>query len=156
MAPSAHVTSLQALEQFQVALCRFAAAAQNVLAGADAELRRAADWLEQQTRQWRAEVLKREELLVRAKGQLSVRRWTAGKGQGCTEQELAVARAQEALRHAEQKRDACRRWANVLPREQEECRAPAWRLGCALEADLPQAVAFLKQKLAALEAYTEG
>jgi hypothetical protein len=155
MAQSARVTSLHALEALKAALCRFASAAQNALAGVDTELSHVAEWLEQQTASWRKEVLRREELVVRAKGDLTLKKYTAGRGgfRGSTEQELALAKAQTALKHAHEKQEACRRWARILPRELEECRAPAGQLACMLDADLRQAVAYLEQKLLALEGY---
>lgn len=152
---SARVTSLQALEAFKAALARFAGTAQNALAGAETQLHRDSDWLEQQTAAWRAEVMRREELLVKAKGELTQRRYSAGQGhkRDCSEQEMAVKRAEAALQHARQKRDACRRWANLLTRELEECRTPVRHLGAVLDSDLRRAIAFLEQKLAALEKY---
>ncbi len=155
MAPSARVTSLEALETFKAALCEFATGARNALAGVETELARVTDWLEQQTAHWRREIQKREESLIRAKGELTLRRYSAGSGtkRDCTEQELAVARAQAALKHAQQKQEACRRWAVRLPRDMEDCRGPAWLLGGMLDSDVRQAIAFLGQKVTALEGY---
>ncbi|MCC6416956.1 MAG: hypothetical protein IT429_01765 [Gemmataceae bacterium] len=155
MARSARVTSLEQLEALKAALCRFTAAAQNALAGVEVDLHRVADWLDQQTDDWRRAVTRREELLVRAKGDLTLRRYSAGgdRVRDCSEQEMAVKRAEAALHHARQKLDACRRWSRTLPRELEECRGPTSQLASLLDADLRQAVAFLEQKLRALEGY---
>ncbi len=155
MARAARVTSVHALEVLKAALCRFASAAQNALAGVDVELHHAAEWLEQQTASWRREVLRREELVVRAKGDLALQKYSGGRGgfRAVTDEELALAKAQAALKHAQEKQEACRRWSRILPRELEECRAPAQQLACMLDADLRQAVAYLEQKLRALEGY---
>jgi hypothetical protein len=155
MTRSARITSLDALEAMKAALWRFASAGRNALDGVEMELHRAAEWLEQRTAYWRAEVMRCEERVVHAKGQLKLRKSSAGRGgfRDCSEQELDLRRAEAALRHAQEKQQACRRWARTLPRELEECHGPARHLGCMLEGDLRQAVGFLEQKLAALEGY---
>jgi hypothetical protein len=157
MAEGAFVTSIEALEEFKAKLSRFGVEANNALAGLDLQIRRAFEWLEEQAKFWKAEVRRRQEEVVYAKGQLMHRRamGTHGRGPGTTEQEIALEEAVRRLHEAEDKVHNCRRWAQELPQEVPECETPARQLAGMIEVELRKGVALLEQKLRSLEAYVQ-
>jgi hypothetical protein len=155
MAPSARVTSIDALAAFKADLARFGSDAANALAGLQVQVRRAFEWLEAKLGEWLSELRRRQELVTRAKLELMQQDYGRGesRGPGHTEKKIALERAVARLREAEAKVAACKHWANALPQEVIECDGPARRLAGVLESDLRQALALLEQKVQALESY---
>jgi hypothetical protein len=155
MTQAAHVTSIDALEEFRTALVKFGTEAQAALCAADLEIRRTLDGLEQQLKRWQTELRDRQEDVGRAKAELARRKWghRDGGGPGTTDQEVALKKAQQRLREAEDKIEAIRRWQRLLPREIHEYEGPARGLGGWLESNLRHTTAILASKIAALEAY---
>ncbi|MBI3462146.1 MAG: hypothetical protein HY000_03665 [Planctomycetes bacterium] len=153
---AAGVGSLDALKEFRAALCRFIKDAGDALLAVDLELRRAQEWLQlDRPRYWQAEIRRREEAVLHAKADLSRAKTTAmfGNTAGCTDQKVALRRAQARLEEAKEKLLTVRRWAMVLEREVEDFKGPSQQLSNLLEADLVAAVAQLDQSITALEAY---
>jgi len=72
-----------------------------------------------------------------------------------TEQEVALARAQQRLAYAEDKESACRRWLRDLPDAIAEYEGHAINYQSILECDLPRMMAFLDRKMDVLEAYAQ-
>lgn len=152
----AAVGSLEALKDFRAALCRFIKDAGDGLLIVELELRRAQDWLQlDRPKYWQAEIRRREETVLHAKADLSRAKTTAmfGNTAGCTDQKVALRRAQARLEEAKEKLLTVRRWAMLLEREVEDYKGPAQQLSNFLEADLARAVAELDQLITALEAY---
>jgi hypothetical protein len=151
----AHVTSIEALAAWKDSLGVFAAEGRDALVAVEMEVRRAVDWLEDQTKLWHAEVRKSEELVVQAKAELTRRKMLpiVGKHPDCTEQEKALRRAQARLEAAEAKLETCRRWQPRLRKAIEEYEGTARPLSGWLEHDLPRACAALEQRIDALERY---
>jgi hypothetical protein len=155
-ASGAGVGSLEALKDFRAALCRFIKDAGDSLLTVDLELRRALEWLHlDRPKFWQAEIRRREEAVLHAKADLSRARTTAmfGNTAGCTDQKVALRRAQARLQEAEEKLVTVRRWSMTLEREVEDYRGPSQQLSNLLEAELTAAVAQLDQLIDALEAY---
>lgn len=156
MSQSARVTSIEALKEWKEALCVFRAEALEGLCAVEMEVRRAFDWLQEQTKFWENEVRRRDEQLVQARADLVRRQMMvtpAGRTPDTTEQEKALRKAQTRLREAEEKVERARKLAPVLHRAIEEYEGPARRLANMLEADLPRASAMLDRKIDALDAY---
>jgi hypothetical protein len=155
MTQAAHVTSIEALEQLRAALVKFGTDAQAALCAADLDIRRTLDGLEQQLKRWQTELRVRQEDVVRAKAELARRKWghRDGGGPGTTDQEIALAKAQQRLREAEEKIETVRRWQRLLPREVHDYEGPARTLAGWLEANLRTTTTILASKIAALEAY---
>ncbi len=153
MSQSARVTSINALKELKVALCGFSLRAKEALCSIELEIRRTFDWLDQQLKHWQQEVRQQQEVVVRAKGELDQRKYGCADGRGYTEQEVALKKALERLRHAEAKVETTRRWIHVLPRAVTEYEGPGRQLGGMLDAELRHAVAILDQKIDSLEAY---
>jgi hypothetical protein len=155
MSESAQVTSIESLERLQGAVARFGIDGQAVLCGADLVVRRALEWVDGQMKYWTLEVRKRSEEVSRARADLSFRRaMHDGQRVGTSEQEIALAKAQQRLREAEDKVQTVRRWQRQLPEAVRDYEGPARQLAAFLDGDLRQAVALLARKRANLEAYT--
>lgn len=151
----ARVTSIPPLEAFRAALAEFLVDAQDALSGAEADIRRTENWLQEQQKHWQREIRKRTEEVQRAKNELAARKYQNrdGKGLGSTDQEKALKKAQLRLEEAETKLANCRRWAPQLHHAIHEYHGPARLLAGALETEGVNALAVLGNKLAALEAY---
>jgi hypothetical protein len=155
MSESAQVSSIEALQRLQASLARFGVDAQAILCGADLVVRRALDWVDEQLKVWVVEARKRSEEVGRARADLSFRRaMHDGQRVGCSEQEIALLKAQQRLREGEDKVQAVRRWQRQLPEALRDYEGPARQLAAFLDGDLRQALALLERKRASLEAYT--
>ena len=154
MSSSAGVLSIERVEQLREALTRFAVAGQTALGLADMEIRRATESLEDRLRHWHQQLARRREEMAQARSALAYARAVhAGKSVGCVEQELDLRKAQDAVRHAEEKLATTRRWLRDLPTYLKEYEGPARGLGGFLETEVRQAGVFLENKVAALRAY---
>jgi chromosome segregation ATPase len=151
---TAKIHDVDSLRALHAALAKFGVQAQSALDSANAELRRAADFLERQQAYWQHEVQRRQEELNRAKADLSRHRWIHdGQRVGASEKEMLVHRARERLREAEEKVEAVRRWQRQLPQAVADFDGPGRRLAGMLEADLRGMLALLEARSDALEAY---
>src|SRR5437868_1279351 len=152
---SARVYSIESLVDFRAKLVEFGKDAKDVLCAVEMQLRRATDWLTQKGKYWHKEIRVRQEEVVRAKNELLSRKNMCkdGRGPGTTDQEKALRKAQARLKEAEDKLASCKRWGPLLQHAIHEYHGPARQLSGALDADLIHAVAILKHKIEALEAY---
>jgi hypothetical protein len=148
---------LQTLAEFRAALCIFQEGTQEALASVEFEIRRAAEWLDEQKRLWQQTVRDCQEEVVQAKADLARRKMSKlfDRPPDCTEQELALRQALHRLEEAESKVESCRRWVPLLEREVEEYQGPARRLLGLVEGEVPRAMALLARMSAALEAYID-
>jgi chromosome segregation ATPase len=154
MNPSAHITSYEALPRLHEALVKFTAKGQEALASAEAEVRHVLDSLRERLQHWQRQITRCTEDVSRARSDLVFRRsLNEGKRTGCVEQEIALAKAQQRLREAEEKVVACRRWLMHLPEVIQEFERPARQLAGTLDADMKISLSILQNKIAALEAY---
>ena len=114
-------------------------------------------WLEERMEHWQLEVRRLEEEVFKAKQELALRRMTriGDRPADTTEQEIALAKAQAKLHHAEKKRAACRRWLRELPDAIAEYQGHAINCQTLLESDVPRMLAFLDRKMDLLEAYAQ-
>ena len=91
MGQSARVTSIETVERFRNALCEFGKDVQDSLGAAEMQIHRTFDWLAERLKYWQHQIRVREEELVRAKIELTSRKFANrdGKGAGITDQEKA-------------------------------------------------------------------
>ncbi len=158
MNPSADVRSIDALRDWQIALSNYRASAMEVLSGLEMEIRRAYDWIEDQGKRWKTAVRDCEEEVLRAKNELSGRKFTDSTGRmpDTTVQERNLRRAKARLEQAEEQVQKCRSWIMKLPKVIEESYSgPARRLTTFIEVDIPNALALLERRIAALESYAD-
>jgi hypothetical protein len=155
MSRTARITSVERLADFRAELCEFGTDARDTLSAIDGQIRRTFNWLSDQLKHWQREVKVRQEELVRAKIELEQRKNMSkdGRGPGTAHQEKAFRKAQARLKEAEEKVANCKRWHPLLDHAVREYYAPARQLGGALDTELPNALAWLQQRLEALEAY---
>jgi len=154
MSQSAHVQSIELLKRLKEALVRFRIDAEAALGTADSEVRRIEELLVDRLKHWQQQVQKRTELVLQARSALShARALHRGESVGCTEQELALRKAQERLREAEGKVVIVRRWQRELPNALKDYEGPARRLLSFVEGELRQAIVLLDNKISTLEAY---
>ncbi len=154
---SAQVHSLERLIEFQATLATYTQQAKEALCSVEMELRRAQDWLEERLGTWQAAVRRCEEDVFKAKQELARRRMMriGDRPADTTEQEIALAKAQQRLAYAEDKRAACRRWLRDLPDAVNEYQGHAVNYQSILEGDVPRMAAFLDRKMDLLEAYAQ-
>jgi hypothetical protein len=155
MIPSANVTSVQAMADFQAALVNFADRAGDVLTTAELELRRLIDWLAEKAQHYQAEIRAAENAVFEAKAELTRKRMMriGDRKPDTIDQEKALARAQAWLEHAQEMLERTRRWQREFPDHVLDYEGPARQLKFLLEAQAPQMAAFLTQKIEALEKY---
>ncbi|MDY3560491.1 hypothetical protein R5W23_001726 [Gemmata sp. JC673] len=153
---SADVRSIAAVIDWHAALTNYRDGLDEAMAGVDLEIRRAYDWLEEQLKRWQRAVRDCEEEVVRAKAELSQRKFPNwdGREPDCTVQEKALRLAKARLEHAEEKVVTVRRWLGRLPKMVDETfTGSSRRLKSMLESDLPNALTALNRRIAALESY---
>jgi len=158
--PSAHVLSIQALEEFKGHLTRFKAQAQEIFNATEIEIRRTLDWLQERLTYWRNEVRRRQEILAQAERALAACRaggWYDKNGYyhepPCTAQWEAVRRARVYLAEAEAELRTVQEWTRLVERQAEEYHRQARRLKAWLDGELPKANAFLERKITTLQSY---
>jgi chromosome segregation ATPase len=154
MSQSARVHSLDALKALHAALARYGPEALEALGAAEMEIRRVFDFLHTQLKHWQRQVEKRHEDVNRSRADLAhARALRQGERSGYVEQEIALRKAQDRLREAEQKVTVVKRWLLHLPQAVHEYEGPARRLAGLLDTDMKQGLAVLENKIAVLEAY---
>jgi chromosome segregation ATPase len=154
MSESARVNSLDALKALHAALARYGPEALEALGAAEMEIRRSFDYLHDQLKHWQRQVDRRHEDVNRARADLThARAVRQGERSGYVEQEMALRKAQNRLREAEEKVAVVKRWLVHLPQAVNEYEGPARRLGGLLDADMKQGLVVLENKIAILEAY---
>ena len=153
---SADVRSIAAVIDWHAALTTYREVLDEAMAGVELEIRRAYDWLDEQLKRWQRAVRDCEDEVVRAKAELSQRKFQGwdGREPDCTVQEKALRLAKARLEHAEEKVETVRRWIGRLPKMVDEMFTGAsHRLKGMLEADLPNALIELNRRIGALESY---
>jgi hypothetical protein len=152
---AAQVHAIERLAEFKAALRTFADKARDAMSGNAMEIRRSSDWLERQLGDWQAEIRRAEDAVVKAKAELTRKKMMriGDRPPDTTEEEKALRKAQLRLAFAEEKRDSTKRWLRQFPDKVEEYDGQARPFQDVLECDLVKMIAFLEQKIAALDEY---
>lgn len=158
MSNSAHVTSLESLQEWKAALCTFTAEARDALSAVEMEINRALDLVNDQQKHWYAAVRKAEDLVFQAKNDLARRKMMRfnDRPADTTEQEKELKKALAKLEYAQEKHEATKHWLRELPHAIKDYDSPARQLANFLEADMPKADALLQSKLEALDSYLQA
>jgi hypothetical protein len=152
----ADVRSIDAVRDWHATLANYADSLSEALAGVEMEIRRAYEWLDEQLALWRQAIRDGEEEVVRAKAELSQRKFKTwdDREPDCTVQERALRRAKARLEHAEDQVETVRQWIGRLPKIIDETyRGAGRRLQNLLEDDLPKGQMDLARRIASLEVY---
>jgi hypothetical protein len=155
MAERSHVTSIDAIEAFRANLIVYLKKARPVVEEVPNAVLRTRFWLENEQRnRWHEEIRVRRRKLEEAQQELLTAKMSNLR-QATIVKEMAMRRALQALREAEEKLARTKTWA----RELENLSAPLLKqveqLHSFLTSDLSKAVAYLAQVVKALQAYTD-
>jgi DNA repair exonuclease SbcCD ATPase subunit len=155
MNPSAHVTSIEGMADFQAALLTFTEKAKDALTSVELELRRLVDWIDDQAKHWQSEIRQAENAVFEAKNELARKKMMriSDRPPDTTDQEKALRKAQARLAYAEEKRDNTRKWLRQLPDAVEEYDGVARPFQDMLEYELTRMIALIAAKINALEDY---
>lgn len=157
MSRSAKLTSTDAVERLAASLDLFKEEATNALDNLQLEIRRAVDWLRHDRKSfWEHEVRRGFERVAEARAELERRMTFHSIGDyqpACRDEKLALERAKQKLRVAEEKVELVRRWTRAIEHELTEYAGAVNQLDGWLQADHPRAMADLKRMAAALESY---
>ena len=157
MSRFARVDSIDSLQDFRVALCKFTELAKNGLNEAEAEIQRAEIWVKQdQATYWKAQVRRRREEVTRAK--IALKRVKESKSPlggrySGVDEAKALKRALQRSEEAERKLANVHRWSRQLEKEAFGYKGLAQALGQAVELDVPVALAHLDKMIDALSSY---
>jgi len=160
MSASAHVQSIQALDDLKGALGCFRGEAQEALGAAEQEIRRTQDWLQERLNYWQNEVNRRQEEVRRAAAALArcqASGYTDREGRyhapDCTAYEHTLQQAQRRLQEAEMELVNVRRWLAQVHQAAADYQVQARRLRELTTTQTEKAQAFLGQAVVDLERY---
>jgi DNA repair exonuclease SbcCD ATPase subunit len=157
MTDFARVDSLDALKALRVALCKFADTLRTGLDEAQAEVRQAAIWLdEQQSPSWKREVTNLTERVNTARLELTRKEYTKqllDSAMSLVEERKLLAQLRDRLETAQTKVASCQRWQRRLEQETFSFKGGIQGLSQAIHQDVPAALALLDNMIMALEAY---
>jgi hypothetical protein len=153
MATQAQISSVEALEAFRADLVVFLAQIKPVLDEISSEVLRTRSWLEDDRKRfWLQEMRTRTRKLEDAKQEL----FTASiskMGDTASFQQMAVQKAQRAVREVEEKMTVIKRWDRDLDNKTAPLVKQMEQLHGFLAVEMEKAVAYLDQVNAALRAY---
>ena len=156
MAERAQVTSVEAVELFRSDLIIFLKKARSVLEEACDEVLRTRQWVQNdQRRFWEHEIKVRARKLEEARSEL-FRAQLSQFQDSTTLQQMAVHRADRAVRDAETKLAVLKKWDRELENRTDPLVKMLNQLHGFILTDMPQAVAYLGQVVKTLEAYAAG
>jgi hypothetical protein len=155
MSEAAQVTSVEALQDFRVSVCRFREDGIEALAAIEMEIRRTFDWLQDQLNYWTRMIRECEEEVIEAKAALSRKEIPNALGRipDCTEEKVRLRKAKGRLEYAEEKVKTIRRWGPLWQHAVTEYEGTGRRLAGMLDGGLKQGLVVLDTKIGALEAY---
>jgi len=161
MSLSARVRSVQALEELKSALARFGIEAQTALHATRQELLRTEEWLRQRLAYWQAEVQRRQEEVRLAEAALARCRAAGYRDPRtgacytppCIAEQQAVQQAYARLQKAQEELNNVRRWKYLVDEAASAYSLQAEQMSRFLSTDLPNATAFLGEKVRELQAY---
>jgi hypothetical protein len=154
VADNARISSVESIEAFRAKLIVFLEQMRPVLEEVGNELSRTQSWLQNdQRRFWEMELRRRQRKLDEAKQELFNNSLSQFQTGNAAFSQMAVQRAQHAVREAEAKMGVVKKWDSEL----ENRTAPAAKqidlLHGFLATDMKRAVAYLDQMLKTLDAY---
>ena len=153
MAEQAQVTSVEAIESFRASLILYLSKARPALEEVSGEVLRTRLWLQEDQRKfWEKELRVRSRKLERAQAELFSARLSKLQ-EVSSLQQMAVHRAQRAVRDAEAKLALLKKWDRELENRSEPLLKQVDQLHGFLTSDLGLAVAWLAQAVRSLQAY---
>jgi len=155
MPERAHVTSVEALEDFRNKLVIYLSKARPTVEEVTAEVMRTRLWLENEQRvHWEGQVRRRTKVLEQAQSALFSSRVSSLREESGTEQ-MAVQRAKRALDEAQEKLKLLKQWSRDFGSRVEPMVKQLDKLHTMLSNDMLLAVASLAQSIKTLDAYAD-
>jgi len=155
MADQAHVTSVEALENFRAALINYVSKARPTLEEISADVLRTRMWLENDQRlYWEGQVRRRTKDLEQAQQALSSARFSSFKD-GSAVELMAVQRSKHALEEAGAKLKILKHWNRDFSSRVEPLAKQLEKLHTVLAVDMLGAAAYLTRAIETLAAYAE-
>lgn len=156
MATQANIRSVEAIELFRAALIVFVSQARPALEEVSGEGLQMRLWLENdQRRFWENERRVRSKKLEQAQQELFSARLSQFQDSASL-QIMAVHRAQQAVREAEEKLVRLKRWDRELENRAAPLLKEIEQLHGFLTSEMPKAIAYLSQVVKTLDAYAEA
>lgn len=156
MKPGAHLTSSESLDHFRAALAEFITDASRALDSYTDDVRRTKLWLENdRLPHWERELRRRLRHRERAEQELFQARLSSAK-RDLSLQQMQLRHAAEAVRQAEEKIRAIKRWQRDFDPKIAPLLRPIERLRDFVGRNLPQGLLSLRQAADSLEAYHAG
>jgi len=159
MSRAARVRSIDALQVYGAALRSFGEEATTALAELEMEVYRAVQWIRHDQKEyWTQQIRRAEAEVAEARINLERRRMfrVGDRRPSCDEEKAALEAAKRRLRIAQQKREAVRRWGQLLERELTDYRGGIAPLAAWLQTELPKGLALLQRLGRALESYVRA
>ncbi len=155
MPPRAHVTSVEAIEEFRSSLLVYVSKARPTLEEVSDEALRTRLWLENEQRtRWEAEVRRRTRTLEQAQ-QALFSSGISNLRDASDVEKMAVQRARRALEEAEAKLKLVKHWARDFQNRAEPLTRQLDKLHTLLSNDMVKAAAHLANVIKALDAYAD-
>ena len=159
MSRAARVVSIDVIQRMTVALGIFAEEADQALTDVEIEVRRAAQWVRVERRDfWNHQLRIRQEQVTAARINLErARMFTGMEGErkSCVDEMKALEKARRRLAVAEEKVAAVKRWTQVVDHEVLEFQGCLAALLAWLQAEYPKGSAALGRMSRALEEYVQ-
>jgi hypothetical protein len=155
MGDTAYVTSIDALGEFRAAWVELREKIIQAITVTDGELVAAFRFIEQQQQHWKRETTRTHEAYVETKAVLKRKELgrTFGHKVDTTVAEEDVRKAKARWQYAETKLQNVRRWAPKLEHAEREYVGPKQSLSVQAETEMIKALAYLDQKIDALQRY---
>ncbi len=156
MNQGAHVRSVEALGDLRTAIVSFEEEAGAALSMAEADIVRTIDWVRaDRIPYWKREIMRREELLTRAKSDLARAQLTnhAMGPKSTVDERKAIARAREQVGEAQRKLKASQRWFRDLEKQYTLYKGRVAAMQRLVAADLPKARSELEVMARTLDQY---
>jgi hypothetical protein len=153
-----NVRSIDALEELQTSLTRYADQTQTTLEAVQREVQRTLNWLDERVRHWQNEVQRGQEEMRRARAAYE-RCMASGDRDhppSCGGEEQAIHDARRCLAQAEAEARMAAEARKAVQAEAEAYQREAARLRAFVQSDTPKAVATLRDKVAVLRSYAGG
>jgi len=155
MSDQAKITSVEAIQAFRSQLVVYLAQMRPALDEVTGEVNRTRSWLEDdRKRYWFQEMRTRGRKLEDAKQELFTASLSSG-GDATSFQQMAVQRAQRAMREVEEKLAVIKKWDRDLENKTSPLVKQMEQLQGFLTVEMQRAVAYLDQALTALAAYQD-
>jgi hypothetical protein len=153
---TANIRSTESLNDVKTSLAKFGEQADMALTEVDMVARRVVEWLTaEQPQHWKNQIRRWEEKVAAARNNLTAKRVSGIKGErpDTTLEEKELRRCEAALRNAQEKAKACKKWAKIVEDEIDEYRGRTAQLSRAIDVDIPKAMHSLDQMYASLDSY---